>query len=248
MLQANCRQARGGGRVFLFFSVLVPLALSASAADVLFPKPLHLTRRIEDPFSTAPIVVDEYCAGNRVVTVRGDRVVIADYERQEITEIDRAAGTYSITRFDQIAGAAPAAAKLQRLNAPAARPIGTTRAESGRAVERFEAIADDLKLEFGVDRAIELNRPAIEVLLGASYPHQPAPQHDVILAAAGSGLPLEQTITHTFEGREIIVRNVITRVAEEVVPAELATIPPGARRVESRFTATTRTAGELDRH
>lgn len=248
MLQAFRREARGGGRGFLIFIVAGVLALSASAAEVLFPKPLHLTRRIEDPFSKAPIVVDEYCAGNRVVTVSGERVAIVDYDSQEITEIDRAAGTYSVTRFDEVAKAAPAGPKIQRLNAPAARAIGVTRAESGRSVERFEAVADDLKLEFGVDRAIELKRAAIEVLLGASYPHQPAPQHEVILSAAGSGLPLEQTITHEFEGREIVVRNVITRVAEEIVPAELASIPPGARRVESRFTATSKTAGELDRH
>ena len=241
MVQAPGRHAgRGGGWHF----IVLLLALNAGAAEVLFPKPLHLTRRIEDPFSKTPLVVEEYCAGNRVITVRGERVVIADYDRQELTEIDRAAGTYSITRFDEIAKVTPAPARrAQALVTP--RALGVSRAESGRAVERFEALAENLKIEFGVDRAIALKRPAIEVLLGASYPYHPAPQHEAVLSV--DGLPLEQTMTHAFEGREIVVRNVITRVAEETAPPELASIPPGARRVESRFTATTRTAGELDR-
>jgi hypothetical protein len=239
VVQASGRHARrGGGWRF----IVLLLALNASAAEVLFPKPLHLTRRIEDPFSKSPLVVEEYCAGNRVITVRGERVVIADYDRQELTEIDRIAGTYSVTRFDEIAKIAPAR-KAQALMTP--RALGLSRAESGRAVERFEAISEHVTIEFGVDRAIALERPAIEVLLGASYPYQPAPQHEAVLSV--DGLPLEQTITHQFEGRQIVVRNVITRVAGETAPAELATIPPGARRVESRFTATTRTAGELDR-
>lgn len=239
---------RGGGRAFLF--LIAALAAGVAGADVLFPTPLHLTRRIEDPFSREPIVVDEYCAGNRVVTVRGERVVIADYDRQELTEIDRGAGTYSITRFDEIANAQPAAtpqAVPAQPNAPARR-LGSTRAETGRTIERFELLAERLKIELGVDRAVPLRRPALDVLLGAAYPHRPSPHHEVLVAAADSSLPTEQVITHEFEGAEVTVRNVVIRVGEELAPPDLTAIPPGAVRVESRFTATQRIANDLDRH
>ena len=49
-----------------------------AAQAVLFPQPVHLTRQITDPFAAAPVVVEQYCYGNRVVTVRGARTTIAD--------------------------------------------------------------------------------------------------------------------------------------------------------------------------
>lgn len=236
------RAGRGGGRVFLFI-VTVAIPALAGAAEVLFPQPLHLTRRIEDPFAPAPIVVDEYCAGNRVVSVRADRVVIVDYERQELTEIDRAAATYSIARFDEIARAAPQQpqAQTQRVKT-APRSLGVQRGESGRAVERF---AVD-NIELGVDREIKLPRAAVDVLLGGAYPNQRSPQHESLTAAAAGNLPAEQVIKAEFEGREIVVRNVVTRVGSELVSPDLLSIPPGAKRVESRYTAALRTAAELD--
>lgn len=219
----------------------------AGAAEVLFPRPLHLTRRIEDPFSKTPIVVDEYCAGNRIVTVRGERVVIADYDRQEITEIDRAASTYSITRFDEIAKTIPAARPLAKRRNGTSRALGTYRAESGRAVERFEIAAETTRIELGVDRSVKLQRPAIDVLLGAAYPYSPSAEHELLVEAAGAALPAEQIVTHDFEGQAVVTRNVITRVADELIAPELTAIPPGAKRVESRLQQTLDTAALLDR-
>jgi hypothetical protein len=239
--------ARGGGRVVFFLCVALLAAMAAGAGEVLFPKPLHLTRRIEDPFSKTPIVVEEYCAGNRVVTVRGERVVIADYERQELTEIDRAAATYSITRFDEIARSLPPA-ETARVNTRSRKLPG----------DRFEFIVENsakadaaitrTKIEVSVDRTVQLRKPALDVLLGAAYPYRPGAHHSRLMEAAGTGLPSEQITTYEFEGREVVTRSVITRVAEERVPPELVALPPGARRVESRFSLTHETAEELDRH
>ena len=246
MQQASCRRAgRGGGWIFLF--VATALVTQTLAAEVLFPKALHLTRRIEDPVSKAPIIVEEYCVGNRVVTVRGDTVVIADYGLQQLTEIDHSSGTYSITRFEEIAKAATEPVPYAATARATTRQIGVTTAESGRSVDRVEVITDQLRIEVSVDRAVQLRRPALDVLLGAAYPHRPSLQHDLIAQAAGLGLPTEQIITHVFEERAVTVRNVITRVGEEVIPLELLAIPAGAVRVESRFSATNRTAAELDR-
>jgi hypothetical protein len=221
-------------------------ATVAGAAEVLFPKPLHLTRRIEDPLARAPIVIDEYCAGNRIVTVNGVRVVIADYDRQELTEIDRGAATYSITRFDEIARTIPAKPAARRRNGTS-RPVGTRRAESGRALEHFEIAIEKTRVELGVDRSVKLQRPAVDVLLGAAYPYSATEEQELVIAAAGTALPAEQVITHDFEGRSVVVRNVITRVAEELVPAEVTAIPPGAKRVASRFQQLAEISEQLDR-
>jgi hypothetical protein len=260
-----------GWRVAL---VLVMAGLPAGvafAADVHFPKPLHLTRRIEDPIANVTITVDEYCAGNRVVTVRGDRVVIADYERQEVTEIDRVAGTYSLTRFDEIARVSGSSAPQKSVRTDAARvapPVvsrGIRRNAAGRDVEQFEIAGDEEKVELGVDRSVSLNRAALDVLLGAAYPARPSRQHENLVRAAAArvegravrstaaepvqetfGLPAEQSTTWDFEGKSITLRNVITRVGDELPPPDLIAIPPGAMRVESRFTAIPRLSEELD--
>src|SRR5438874_8531547 len=83
------------------------------AVAVLFPKPIHFVRKVDDSISGKSVTFDQYCAGNRIVTVRGARVTIADYEKQELTEVDREAGTYSVTRFDEIAKAKPRAAQSE---------------------------------------------------------------------------------------------------------------------------------------
>src|SRR4051794_32869510 len=93
----------GSGRLIALFAVLV--ASAAAAAPSLFTKPLHVTRSVDEPLSGKTSVVEEYYFGSRVVTTRGERSVIVDYERREITEIDRANATYSVTRFDDAAAA-----------------------------------------------------------------------------------------------------------------------------------------------
>jgi len=72
-------------------------ALSVLGGEALFPAPLHIVRRIDDPVSRRAITIHEYCAGNRIVTIDGERAVIVDYDAQQFVEIDRRAGTYSVT-------------------------------------------------------------------------------------------------------------------------------------------------------
>ncbi len=250
------------------------VSVSALPADALFPKPLHLTRRIDDPISRKTSIVDEYCMGNRVVTVGRDRVIIIDYDRQEITDIDRAAATYSITRFDEVAKARAALApKETNANArasagSAATALGSRRSSAGRPVDTYE-IRDDASgqaVQIGIDRTVVLSRASLDVLLGAAYPGRPAAHHDAVVnaasapgmrlraqsASAGSvvepsyGLPAEQSATYDFEGRKITVTSAVTRVGDEVISPDLLLIPPGAKRVESRATALPRLVDELD--
>jgi hypothetical protein len=213
-------------------------AWSAFAADALFPRPLHLVRRVEDPIAGKTATLHEYCAGDQVVTVNGARVVIADYGKQQLTEIDRAAGTYSITRFDELA----------KTNAAAPQASG-----------------DNIKVEVGVDRNTRLSRAAVEVLIGAAYPNARRAEHELILRAAAGGdkdkrlvansvdvasdyaLPVEQTLTIIEDGQRITMRNSIVEVRSELAPDDVRLIPPGARLIESRITRLARELHDLDR-
>jgi len=201
------------------------------AAAVLFPKPIHLVRRVEDSISGKSATFDQYCAGNRIVTVRGTRVSIADYEKQELTEIDRDAATYSVTRFDEIA-------KSKKPHA-AAHP--------------------DAKVDVNVNRTVALSRDAVEALIGASYPNARNDVHDRVLNAAapekGGGrvktasvddayaLPSEQTVT--IEG--VTTHDAILSVKYESAPPEVLNIDPHARRVESKITRMSKELEQLDK-
>jgi len=172
----------------------VPAAFGASS--VLFPKPLHLVRRIEDPLARgAATTVHEYCAGNQVITVNGSRVAIADYDKQQLTEIDRGAGTYSVTRFDEIAKAqadirrgAGAMKSAAKSDAWKATPLGIHASSAGRSLDSWEFVRggdnEHTKIEVGIDRRIALSRDAVEVLVGASYPNARRDEHDALLRAA----------------------------------------------------------------
>lgn len=206
----------------------------SSAFGALFPTPLHLVRRVEDPLARpAATTLDEYCSGDRIVTVSGARVVIADYGEQRLVEIDHARATYSITSFADIAKARP-------------------------AVPADEKAASKMKIE--VDRGVALSREAVEALIGAAYPNRRVEQHDRILSAAAPpgggriaaqstgaesqyGLPSDTAIT--FENG-VTYRNVVVRVDHDLVPAQLMLIDPGAARVESRLTRTPRELQQLD--
>lgn len=87
----------GGGGAEWWRRCSLLVAPAVFAATVLFPRPLHLVRRVDDPISKTTATIDEYCGGNRVVTVRGSKVAIADYDAQQLTEIDHAAQTWSVT-------------------------------------------------------------------------------------------------------------------------------------------------------
>jgi len=239
----------------LTFCLLVAGAVPAVAAPALFPKPLHLVRRVEDPFVKKAIVVDQYCAGDRVITVAGNRVTIVDYAAQQMTEIDRAASTYSVTRFDEIARAAvlPAAA-TKSAAAPKVTPLGMKGSASGRSADSFEIDGGKLKIVAGIDKSVALSREAVEVLIGSAYPGVKRPEHDALLgvaalphnngriaanaaaAPAEYGLPIEQAITVSNEdGSSAVTRVSIVRFDNDPPPPALLVIPAESKRVESRI-------------
>lgn len=210
---------------------LLALGVSAwcvsAAPRVLFPTNLHLTREIADPISGRTTTIEEYCAGNRMVAISGDKTVIVDYEKQEITEIDRRAGTYSVTRFDEMANAVAEAgggrtAKLSTDAAPATAaprrewtlsPLGARGGANGRTLEQYEFVdggaAKDAmrrKVDVGIDRSVSLSREAVEVLIGAAYPNPVREEHEPVLRAAagaraaGRGIASNDTSSAAADG------------------------------------------------
>ena len=233
--------------------LLVAGALPAMAATALFPKPLHIVRRVEDPFVKKAIVVDQYCAGDRVVTVSGDRVTIVDYAQQQVTEINRAASTYSITRFDEIARAALPATAAKSAAAPKVPPRGMKSSAAGRSADSFEIDGGRIKIVAGIDRSVALSRDAVEALIGAAYPSVKRPEHEALLGVAAAphggrvaanaaavpaeyGLPIEQTITvRNEDGTNAVTRISIVRFDNDLPPPAMLAIAPEAKRVESRL-------------
>jgi hypothetical protein len=171
------------------------MAANALAMDVLFPRPLHLTRAVEDPIAQTTLTIDEYYAGNRVVTISGARVQIWDYERQERIEIQRDAGTYSVLSFADMARAHSSVSPVQsQAMASSDEPqtpawtresLGTQPSASGQRMEAFTLKADaGPTVTLGVDRSILLSRTAIEVVIGAAFPNPRRIGHEAILSAA----------------------------------------------------------------
>jgi hypothetical protein len=237
------------------------LVIPAMAAGPLFPTPLHITRQIEDPISGSKITLNEYGYGNRLVSVRGNVTAIADYEKGELIEIDRDAGTYSVTRFEAIAKASQIAGVTAVKPKRPIRSIAAKPVPSGRTAEFFDAQIDTQTIEVGVDRSVTLSKEALEVLIGAAYPGVRSGQHEIVLSAAAPGrlspgsqavafsdalyaLPVEQVIRHEVEGETLEFRSSVTRVAADPPPADLVSIPAGARLVDSRIVAVAR---ELER-
>jgi hypothetical protein len=179
---------------------LTLIAATTFAAGVLFPRPLHLVRQIEDPISRKTSTIHEYCAGNQIITVSGSRVVIADYDRQQLTEIDRDANTYSVTRFEEIAKATPKQASASAKSATGSvngapewksTSLGMKASTANRSVEAYEmtreSAGEKQKLNVGLDSKVMLSRDAVEVLIGAAWPNPRGVHHDAVLNAAGGG-------------------------------------------------------------
>jgi hypothetical protein len=242
-----------------------PLAFCATA---LFPRPLHLVRRLDDPLTRTSATIDEYCAGNRVVTVRGPKVTIADYDAQLLTEIDHAGHTWSITPFADIAQSRVALdARIGVKSAPIATRLTAAGAHASSAVETFVDSAPHRRLDVSIDRRVNLSRAAAEVLIGAAYPGRVSEEQQEILAAAGSGggssamssggmsasnsggtygLVTERTLTIDADGTRLVSHNAIVRIGDEMPPADATLIDPGAKRIESRLTRLARELREVD--
>ena len=261
------KRASGWWGALLFLAVGSTLA----AGEVLFPTPLHVVRRVEDPISKTSIELDEYYTGNKVISVRNQKSVIVDYERQEMLEIDRANGTYSVARFDEIAKS-KAGSHPQPKRPPAATQfqsrwrttaLGTGSSPGGTPVDSF-AIIDDaeqsVRIEVGVDRRITLNREAFDVVLGVAYPNTPPPHHEslarvcenpaaTITAAVETryGLPVEQSISYKAPDSQLLtLKTAILRLTNDLPPPEALAIPAGAKLVESRAALLLRLTREYD--
>ncbi|HEX9161126.1 MAG TPA: hypothetical protein VF980_05395 [Thermoanaerobaculia bacterium] len=258
-----------GGRVAIALVIAAPV-LAGSAP--LFPVPLHLVRRIEDPLAAGPVEIEEYCAGNKIITVNGSRTAIVDYERQELLEIDRSASTYSVVSFHDIAAAravfAPPVPKRNAIATTTANhdewkttALGMRASRGGRSADSFEIAGDRIKLELAVDRQVTLSRSALDALSGSAYPNDAASHHEALVHACartsnalparaadadGYGLPLDQTITiEADEHTHVTLRNVVLRVTNDLPPPDVMAIPAGAKLVESRATQMLRNLKEL---
>lgn len=195
---------------FVAVSFVLGTGLIAGAAPVLFPEPLHLTRAVEDPLSRETTVVEEFYLANRVISVAGDRTVIADYDRSEVIEIDRAEGTYSVTPFAAIAAAATKpmhaiATQESEERWTIEKTVGAkTDARSARPnAEFFSATprqrGDIRRMEVAVDRSVTLTRDALDVIIGAAYPNERPAEAEVYVraAAAPRGGGRTQTTTNS---------------------------------------------------
>ena len=235
----------------------------AVAAGTIFPTPIHLTREVHDPISGKTVVLNEYGYGNRLVSVRGDLTAIADYEKGELTEIDRRAGTYSVTRFDTIARAIrlqggpggggenrPGGEEMLRA-APELQPLGAKATKSGRTAEFFRGEGESQNVEVAVDRSVRVSKEALEVLLGTAYPGTRSEQHDMVMSAARGqqdsyALPLEQLFEIRAGDERVQFRSSVLRVGNEPPPADAVAIPAGARLVVSRTAAVLEELERLD--
>jgi hypothetical protein len=168
------------------------LAAFASADTLLFPKPLHLTREVVDPITGKTSHLEQYCLANRVVSIAGSRTVIADYDRSEVTEIDREKGTYSVTPFSTVASARPhrkviraTATGTPASTTPAMEHRGTDR-RAGRSVDLYagDDAAHTLHAEIAVDQSAALSRDAFDVLVGAAYPGEGDASTELIRSAS----------------------------------------------------------------
>jgi hypothetical protein len=244
-------------RTLLFAGFAVLVFVSPAWAQTLFPKPLHLTRSVEEPLSGAKATVEEYCFANRVITIRGERTVIVDYEKKEVTEIDREHATYSVTPFDTLANARPHRVVAHAATAKPA--ITRTRSDyrAGRGVDVFSAEDGEsaLRAEIAVDNSMALSRDAFDVVVGSAYPNDGGPAADLARHAArrtngateSYGLPMEQTLRwDAGGGKSVESKNVVTRIGEESAPPDLIAIPPGAKQVDARAVRGKKLGDEID--
>jgi hypothetical protein len=245
------------------------VTISAFSAEVLFPRPIHVVREVSDSISASSTRLDQYFTGDRAITIRGTQTVIADYAKQELTEIDRRAGTYSVTPFAQLA-AARSNATVRGLagETPAVANHGSDH-RAGRSVALFTAdsAAQSLHVDAAIDPSVILSRAALDVVIGAAFPDEGGAASDLVRAVASQqhrvetirstsqssqpaadsyGLPLEQRMRWQSQGEEVVLTNRVVTLDEQMPSPELLTIPAGARRIDGRAVSAQRTAADAD--
>lgn len=222
-----------------------------AAEEALFPDPLHLTRRITDPFSEQPVMVEEFCQGSRIVSVVGPVTAIADYAAGTLTRIDRDARTFSVTSFAELARSRSAGKVKQPVVSQQPWKVSSSgRGDvGGRATERvvLERRVDGGRheLEIAADPLVLISRTAAEALLGFSFPATPrADEAELIFGALSKGgggsrsspqaigLPLAQIERFWSEGQELESRNEVLRAGSELIDPRLLEVPAGSVRVE----------------
>lgn len=256
-------------------ALLVPgSSLAAGPAASLFPEPLHLTRHVEAGLGAAGQVLEEYYSGNRVVSVDGPRVSVADYERREVVSIDRSTKTFSVTSFEELARTAracvlPCTGQQAGLSAPA-RPSPQLLPGQQEKFEIRGEHPDDDRTTVTIDQSMALSREAFEVIVGSAYPNAASRESDFLTAisirtsqtnTAGVaqpalrsqtsqrfqyGLPVEQITTAGSDG-ETTIQNRVVRVGREAVPEDFLNIPAGYQRVASTMARHQRELDELDK-
>jgi hypothetical protein len=246
------------------------VALPAVGAPVLFPAPLHITRELTDPVAGTTTVVDEYCHGNRIVSISGSRTAIVDHEKGTVTVIDTSAGTWSEARFEEIARVQARSRREPATSGEWRREERPSRVIASRPGDSFELSRKEVHVnvvvQLTLDRQLALSRPAMEALLGTGHPNPPDGMGDAVIGALrGRGpraavtasdatarseplyqLPLEQTVRFDVGGEIVETRNVVTRIGTELPPPDRLAVPPGAQKVELPLIATSRLLEELD--
>jgi len=245
--------------------VLLSLLASASAhaATPLFPKAFHVVREINDSLTGHVTRVDEYYAGDQVITINGDKTAIADYAKQELTEIDRGKATYGTATFAQLAAALPA----QTVKPAATKPVIERRGQDRRAGRNVDVMtADDtsnaLHAEIAVDHSIVLSKDAFEVVAGAAFPRNGGPAADLLRGAAQNprsrtssesttsgdtfAMPIEQTLRWSLHGQSVEATTRVITIDDQQPSPQLIVIPAGARRVEAKAIEAKRIAADAD--
>jgi ferredoxin len=203
-------------------------------------------------------IKDALCVDACPVDCIHPRMDEASFDAQQLTEIDHAAQTWSVTPFAEISTSrSDLDTRMGKTDARrAAKPTAIS-------ADGYVISEGHRRLELGFDRRVVLSRAAAEVLIGAAYPGVKSAESDDILSVAaiggsvsamtvGSpgdgayGLLTERTLTIEANGTTLVSHNSVIRIGDETPPADAMLIEPGSKRIESRLTRMSRELRDLD--